>query len=73
MNRFAFPFEDHNIFISPFLSHFFIFYFASRVPFHSVRMTCCYIQVAARVTGDNAEKDEWFVVKVIHFDRETKE
>ncbi|KAJ6751560.1 hypothetical protein OIU85_002033 [Salix viminalis] len=30
-------------------------------------------QVAARVTGDNAEKDEWFVVKVIHFDRETKE
>ncbi|KAJ8750289.1 hypothetical protein K2173_014204 [Erythroxylum novogranatense] len=30
-------------------------------------------QVAARVTGDNAEKDEWFVVKVMHFDRETKE
>lgn len=33
----------------------------------------CYIQVAARVRLDNAEKDEWFVVKVIHFDRETKE
>lgn len=32
-----------------------------------------YIQVAARVTPDNAEKDEWFVVKVIHFDREAKE
>lgn len=32
-----------------------------------------YIQVAARVTLDNAEKDEWFVVKVIHFDREAKE
>ncbi|KAF5961625.1 hypothetical protein HYC85_002834 [Camellia sinensis] len=30
-------------------------------------------QVAARVTQENAEKDEWFVVKVIHFDRETKE
>nr|DAD30779.1 TPA_asm: hypothetical protein HUJ06_009629 [Nelumbo nucifera] len=30
-------------------------------------------QVAARVTPDDAEKDEWFVVKVIHFDRETKE
>ncbi|TXG54740.1 hypothetical protein EZV62_019996 [Acer yangbiense] len=30
-------------------------------------------QVAARVTAENAEKDEWFVVKVIHFDRETKE
>nr|VDC68498.1 unnamed protein product [Brassica rapa] len=30
-------------------------------------------QVAARVTADDAEKDEWFVVKVIHFDRETKE
>lgn len=32
-----------------------------------------YIQVAARVTPDNAEKDVWFVVKVIHFDREAKE
>ncbi|KAH7577284.1 hypothetical protein JRO89_XS01G0231600 [Xanthoceras sorbifolium] len=30
-------------------------------------------QVAARVTADNADKDEWFVVKVMHFDRETKE
>ncbi|KAK4845715.1 hypothetical protein QYF36_008260 [Acer negundo] len=30
-------------------------------------------QVAARVTAENAEKDEWFVVKVIHFDREMKE
>ncbi|KAF2308428.1 hypothetical protein GH714_009578 [Hevea brasiliensis] len=30
-------------------------------------------QVAARVTGNNAEKDEWFIVKVMHFDRETKE
>ncbi|XP_077227471.1 SAGA-associated factor 29 homolog A-like isoform X2 [Tasmannia lanceolata] len=30
-------------------------------------------QVAARVTPDDAEKDEWFVVKVIHFDREAKE
>lgn len=30
-------------------------------------------QVAGRVTPDNAEKDEWFVVKVIHFDREAKE
>ncbi|XP_010554077.1 PREDICTED: uncharacterized protein LOC104823958 isoform X2 [Tarenaya hassleriana] len=30
-------------------------------------------QVAARVTAENAENDEWFVVKVIHFDRETKE
>ncbi|CAD5324304.1 unnamed protein product [Arabidopsis thaliana] len=29
--------------------------------------------VAARVTAEDAEKDEWFVVKVIHFDRETKE
>ncbi|XP_018483860.1 SAGA-associated factor 29 homolog A isoform X1 [Raphanus sativus] len=30
-------------------------------------------QVAARVTADDAEKDEWFVVKVIHFDRDTKD
>lgn len=30
-------------------------------------------QVAARVTLENEEKDEWFVVKVIHFDRETRE
>ncbi|XP_078157944.1 SAGA-associated factor 29 homolog A-like isoform X4 [Carex rostrata] len=30
-------------------------------------------QVAARVTPDNAEKDEWFIVKVTHFDRDTKE
>ncbi|KAK4754871.1 hypothetical protein SAY87_008628 [Trapa incisa] len=30
-------------------------------------------QVAARVTPDDAEKDIWFVVKVIHFDRENKE
>ncbi|KAF7129188.1 hypothetical protein RHSIM_Rhsim10G0017400 [Rhododendron simsii] len=28
--------------------------------------------VAARVTQENAEKDEWVIVKVIHFDRETK-
>lgn len=30
-------------------------------------------QVAARVTQENAEKDEWVIVKVINFDRETKE
>ncbi|KAK7293486.1 hypothetical protein RJT34_16352 [Clitoria ternatea] len=30
-------------------------------------------QVAARVTQGNADKDEWFVVKVIHFDKDTKE
>lgn len=30
-------------------------------------------QVAARVTQEDAEKDEWFIVKVIHFDRETRE
>ncbi|ONK69090.1 uncharacterized protein A4U43_C05F19180 [Asparagus officinalis] len=30
-------------------------------------------QVAARVTDDDAEKDEWFVVKVIHFDKDAKE
>ncbi|KAG4914992.1 hypothetical protein JHK87_052549 [Glycine soja] len=29
--------------------------------------------VAARVTPRNADKDEWFVVKVIHFDKESKE
>jgi SAGA-associated factor 29 len=29
-------------------------------------------QVAARVKSDD-EKDEWFVVKVMHFDKETKE
>ena len=32
----------------------------------------CYLQVAARVTPDGAEKDEWFIVKVMHFDKETK-
>lgn len=30
-------------------------------------------QVAAKVTPEEGEKDEWFVVKVMHFDRETKE
>uniref|UniRef100_M4EW29 Eukaryotic translation initiation factor 3 subunit I n=1 Tax=Brassica campestris TaxID=3711 RepID=M4EW29_BRACM len=30
-------------------------------------------QVAARMTADDAEQDEWLVVKVIHFDRETKD
>ncbi|XP_034708073.1 SAGA-associated factor 29 homolog A-like isoform X1 [Vitis riparia] len=30
-------------------------------------------QVAARVTPDDADKDEWFVVKVIHFDRDARE
>nr|VDD26297.1 unnamed protein product [Brassica oleracea] len=30
-------------------------------------------QVAARITADDAEQDPWFVAKVIHFDRETKE
>lgn len=32
-----------------------------------------YFQVAARVTPDEAEKDEWFVVKVIHVDKDAKE
>ncbi|KAI4366890.1 hypothetical protein MLD38_022696 [Melastoma candidum] len=30
-------------------------------------------QVAARVNAEDADKDEWFIVKVINFDRETKE
>ncbi|XP_027102023.2 SAGA-associated factor 29 homolog A [Coffea arabica] len=30
-------------------------------------------QVAARVTLEDADKDEWFIVKVTHFDRETRE
>ncbi|KAK4272127.1 hypothetical protein QN277_020720 [Acacia crassicarpa] len=30
-------------------------------------------QVAARVTPHDSDKDEWFVVKVMHFDKETKE
>ncbi|XP_028778622.1 SAGA-associated factor 29 homolog A-like isoform X2 [Neltuma alba] len=30
-------------------------------------------QVAARVTPHDADKDEWFVVKVMHFDKESKE
>ncbi|XP_074320194.1 SAGA-associated factor 29 homolog A-like isoform X3 [Silene latifolia] len=30
-------------------------------------------QVAARITTEESEKDEYIVVKVIHFDRETKE
>ncbi|XP_051140231.1 SAGA-associated factor 29 homolog A-like isoform X2 [Andrographis paniculata] len=29
-------------------------------------------QVAAKVSQDDAGKDEWFVVKVIHFDKETR-
>lgn len=32
----------------------------------------CY-QVAGRVNPDEADKDEWFVVKVIHFDKDAKE
>ncbi|KZV15149.1 hypothetical protein F511_30235 [Dorcoceras hygrometricum] len=31
------------------------------------------IEVAARVPQEDAGKDEWFVVKVIHFDKETRE
>lgn len=30
-------------------------------------------QVAGRVNPDEADKDEWFVVKVIHFDKDAKE
>ncbi|XP_074370986.1 SAGA-associated factor 29 homolog A-like [Apium graveolens] len=30
-------------------------------------------QVAARVRLEDADKDDWFIVKVIHFDRESKE
>ncbi|KAI3474930.1 hypothetical protein Pfo_030241 [Paulownia fortunei] len=30
-------------------------------------------QVAARITQEEAGKDEWFVVKVIHFDKETRQ
>ncbi|KAL0010771.1 hypothetical protein SO802_005879 [Lithocarpus litseifolius] len=30
-------------------------------------------QVAARVRLDEADKDEWFVVKVLHFDKESRE
>ncbi|KAJ7970750.1 SGF29 tudor-like domain [Quillaja saponaria] len=30
-------------------------------------------QVAAKVTPNDADKDEWFVVKVMHFDKETRE
>lgn len=30
-------------------------------------------QVAARVRQEDADKDEWLIVKVIHFDRETRE
>nr|XP_011468203.1 PREDICTED: uncharacterized protein LOC101312768 isoform X2 [Fragaria vesca subsp. vesca]XP_011468206.1 PREDICTED: uncharacterized protein LOC101312768 isoform X2 [Fragaria vesca subsp. vesca] len=30
-------------------------------------------QVAARVTPEDADKDEWFVVKVMHFDKDTRE
>ncbi|KAF3444555.1 hypothetical protein FNV43_RR14247 [Rhamnella rubrinervis] len=30
-------------------------------------------QVAAKVNPDDADKDEWFVVKVIHFDKETRD
>ncbi|KAL8471229.1 hypothetical protein ACS0TY_028774 [Phlomoides rotata] len=30
-------------------------------------------QVAARIAQEDSGKDEWFVVKVIHFDKETKE
>ncbi|KAM5577903.1 hypothetical protein ABKV19_008300 [Rosa sericea] len=30
-------------------------------------------QVAARVTPEDADKDEWFVVKVIHFDKDARE
>ncbi|KAJ0456176.1 putative nucleoporin interacting component [Helianthus annuus] len=29
--------------------------------------------VAARVTQEDDDKDEWFIVKVIHFDRETRD
>lgn len=36
-------------------------------------MILMHSQVAARVTPHDADKDEWFVVKVMHFDKETKE
>lgn len=37
------------------------------IPIHALSF-----QVAARVKSDD-EKDEWILVKVIHFDKETKE
>ncbi|PHT96504.1 hypothetical protein BC332_34570 [Capsicum chinense] len=30
-------------------------------------------QVAARVAQEDGEKDEWVIVKVIHYDKESKE
>ena len=36
----------------------------------NVRDIFC-VQVAARISPDNADKDEWIVVKVIRFDRES--
>ena len=46
------------------------------INFHSilVSLEALFIfQVAARVSSDDAEKDEWFIVKVINFDKDTKE
>lgn len=34
---------------------------------------CCYFQVAAKINAGDVDKDEWFVVKVMHYDKETKE
>jgi len=45
--------------------------FLKHLEFYSFKLISC--QVAARVTPRNADKDEWFVVKVIHFDKESKE
>ncbi|XP_048547808.1 uncharacterized protein LOC125527318 [Triticum urartu] len=47
---------------------------STRIAWYNGFMQYCPLcnQVAARVKSDD-EKDEWFVVKVIHFDKETKE
>lgn len=61
--------EFYIYFLYIFQYHVHICFYLDQFHAHNV----WFMQVAARVTAESADKDEWFVVKVIHFDRETKE
>jgi len=64
------PLPVHSLSSFPLLVHMHDLYMF--VSLFSCNIHALSFQVAARVKSDD-EKDEWFVVKVIHFDKETKE
>nr|XP_033516465.1 SAGA-associated factor 29 homolog A-like isoform X1 [Nicotiana tomentosiformis] len=50
-------------------------HFTSTTPLNSGRRfyKCLKPKVTARVAQEDGEKDEWVIVKVTHYDKETKE